>query len=103
MRRDHQTFRRLPGSGAVIYSTLTEIRRLTELDVHGKRKLIEDIKGSDAEVATCKGLELWQRAVIGYCDGNRTFRMTKLCSIRTLMVFGNFWKFTDLTYAGQVW
>ena len=48
--------------------------RLTELDVHGRRKLVEEIKGWDQEVATRKGLELWQRAVIGYCEGKRPFR-----------------------------
>jgi hypothetical protein len=74
VRREHQTFRRLPKSGAVIYSTRTEVSRLTELDVHSRRKLVEEIRGWDREVATRKGLELWQRVVIGYCEGKKPFR-----------------------------
>lgn len=73
-RREHQTFRRLPKSGVIIYSTRTEICRLAELDVHGRRKLVAEIKGWDEEVAMRKGLELWQRAVIGYCEGKKPFR-----------------------------
>ncbi|KAF1922486.1 uncharacterized protein M421DRAFT_78116 [Didymella exigua CBS 183.55] len=74
VRREHQTFRRLPKSGAIIYSTRTEVNRLTELDVHGRRKLVEEIRSWNREVATRKGLELWQRAVIGYCEGKKAFR-----------------------------
>ncbi|KAF3050080.1 hypothetical protein E8E11_010116 [Didymella keratinophila] len=74
VRREHQTFRRLPNSGAIVYSTRTEVCRLTELDVHCRRKLVEEIKGWDQELATHKGLELWQRAVVGYCEGKKPFR-----------------------------
>lgn len=74
MRREHQTFRRLPKSDAIIYSTRTEVCRLTELDVHERRKLVEEIRGWDQEVAARKGFELWQRAVIGYCEGKKRFR-----------------------------
>lgn len=74
VRREHQTFRRLPKSGAIVYSTRTEVCRLTELDAHDRRKLVEEIGSWDQEVATRKGLELWQRAVIGYCEGKKPFR-----------------------------
>ncbi|KAJ4376545.1 hypothetical protein N0V86_006658 [Didymella sp. IMI 355093] len=74
VRREHQTFRRLPRSGVVIYSIRTEVSRLTELDVHSRRKLVEEIRAWDREVATRKGLELWQRVVIGYCEGKKTLR-----------------------------
>lgn len=74
VRREHQTFRRLPKSGAVVYSTRTEVNRLTELDAHGRRELVREVRGWDQEVATRKGLELWQRAVIGYCEGKTAFK-----------------------------
>ncbi|KAF3039316.1 hypothetical protein E8E12_001549 [Didymella heteroderae] len=74
VRREHQSFHRLPKSGAIIFSTRTEVSRLTELDLHGRRKLVDEINGWDRKIATRKGLELWQRAVIGYCEGKRPVR-----------------------------
>lgn len=72
VRREHQIFRRLPTSGAIIYSTRTQVNRLTELDVHERRELVREIRGWDKEVAMRKGLELWERTVIGYCEGERS-------------------------------
>lgn len=37
-------------------------------------KLVEEIKGWNQEVAMRKGFELWQRALIGYCEGKKPFR-----------------------------
>ena len=36
--------------------------------------LVQEIRGWDREVATRKGLELWQTAVIGYCEGKKVFK-----------------------------
>jgi hypothetical protein len=71
IRREHQIFRRLPKTGAIVFSTRTELKKLTELDVDGRRDLVNEIRGWDREVATRKGLELWQRTVFGWCEGKR--------------------------------
>ncbi|KAJ4315988.1 hypothetical protein N0V94_005680 [Neodidymelliopsis sp. IMI 364377] len=71
IRREHQILRRLPKTGAIVFSTRTELKNLTELDVHGRRDLVNEIRGWDREVATTKGLELWQRTVFGWCEGKR--------------------------------
>ncbi|KAJ8115736.1 hypothetical protein OPT61_g2678 [Boeremia exigua] len=74
VRREHQVFRRLTKSGAVIFSTRTEMKKLIDLNVRERRDLVSEIRGWDKVVATRKGLELWQRAVIGYCEGKKTFK-----------------------------
>lgn len=74
MRREHQIFRRLPKSGAIVFSTRTELQKLINLNLQEKRDLVKEIRGWDEVVATRKGLELWQRAVIGYCEGRRIFK-----------------------------
>ncbi|KAH6644625.1 hypothetical protein C7974DRAFT_420086 [Boeremia exigua] len=74
VRREHQVFRRLPNTDTIIFSTRTELKKLTDLDVHERRKLVQEIRGWDREVATRKGLELWQTAVIGYCEGKKVFK-----------------------------
>ena len=45
------------------------MKKLTELDAIGRRELVSEIRGWSREVATRKGVELWQRAVIGWCEG----------------------------------
>lgn len=73
MRREHQVFRRLPKTGAVIFSTRTELKKLIELDMQERRNLVKEVRSWDEVVAMRKGLELWQRAVIGYCEGKYSF------------------------------
>ena len=74
VRREHQVFRRLPKSGAIVFSTRTEVRRLTDLDVQERRELVNEIRAWDPKVALRKGKELWQRAVIGYCEGKKIWK-----------------------------
>jgi hypothetical protein len=71
VRREHQVFRRLPKSGAIAFSTRTEVKRLTDLNVRQRIELVDEIQSWDPEVALRKGRELWQRVVIGYCEGRK--------------------------------
>lgn len=58
----------------MVFSTRTEVRKLTELDVSERRQLVAEIKAWDEDVALRKGRELWQRAVLGYCEGKRVWK-----------------------------
>ncbi|KAJ4991790.1 hypothetical protein SVAN01_02640 [Stagonosporopsis vannaccii] len=57
VRREHHIFRCLPRTGAV-----------------GKQDSVTEIRGLDGEIATRKGLKLWQRAIIEVCESMKTFR-----------------------------
>lgn len=47
---------------------------MTDLDVQERSVLVNEIRSWDREVATRKGVELWQRAVIGYCEGKKILK-----------------------------
>ena len=74
VRREHQVFRRLLKSGAIILSTRTEVKRLTDLNIRQRIELVAEIRIWNPEVALSKGKELWQRAVFGYCEGRKVWK-----------------------------
>lgn len=69
VRREHQAFRRLPKCSAVVFSTRTEVKKLMDLDERERKELAVEIRSWDRDVATRKGVELWQKAVLGWCEG----------------------------------
>lgn len=70
IRYEHQAFRMLPKTGAIVMSTKTELKKLTELEGRGeKHELMKEIRGWDEEEATFKGRDLWIRAVRSWCEG----------------------------------
>jgi len=71
VRREHQVFRRLPKCGAVVFSTRTEVKKLMDLDERERRELAIEMRSWDRDVATRKGVELWQKAVLGWCERKR--------------------------------
>lgn len=72
VRKERQTFRRLPKSGAIVVTTKTRIRNLVDLDRKMLPGLAREIRGWSADVARYKGRDLWQRSVLGYCEGKST-------------------------------
>ncbi|KAL6707516.1 hypothetical protein ACN47E_004086 [Coniothyrium glycines] len=74
VRHEHQTFRRLPRSGAMVMSTRTELQKLTDLSIHESRELLKEIEAWDEGAAAIKGRDLWITAVEGYCFGKPIFR-----------------------------
>ncbi|CAO2652554.1 Nn.00g008370.m01.CDS01 [Neocucurbitaria sp. VM-36] len=74
VRRETQTFRRLPKCGAVVISTRTGTRGLAELGRGERRELLEEVRGWGEDGARFKGRDLWITAVEGFCLGKPVFR-----------------------------
>ncbi|UPX16573.1 uncharacterized protein EKO05_0006965 [Ascochyta rabiei] len=70
VRREQHIFRRLR-SGAVVFSTRTRVQKLTDLNVVERRALVKEVRGWEGEIAVRKGVELWQRIVLGWCEGKK--------------------------------
>jgi hypothetical protein len=68
VRRETQTFRRL-GSGAVVMSVRTELKRLMELNEAEKKELLDEMEKWSKEVARWKGKGLWEGEVVEFCGG----------------------------------
>jgi hypothetical protein len=68
VRRETQTFRRL-GSGAVVMSVRTELKRLMELSEAEKKELLDEIEKWSKDVARWKGKGLWEGEVVEFCGG----------------------------------
>lgn len=74
IRRELQTFRRLPKSGAIVLSSKTEFEKLMDLSVSERSKLLDQIQVWDEDVANFKGRDLWITALEGCCLGKPAFR-----------------------------
>lgn len=75
MRREFQTFRTLPVSGAVVMSTRTELTRLTDVvDLKGKRELLGEIEGWGESEGEFKGRDLVVLGVRAHFVGDGAFR-----------------------------
>jgi hypothetical protein len=69
IRRERQTFRRLPKSGAIVFTVKTSIQKLTDVPESERRGLVEEIKSWPEDVANYKGRDLWETQVYRYCEG----------------------------------
>lgn len=74
VRRERQTFRRLPKSKAIVFTVKTSIQPLTDLSRTERLTLAEEIKRWPADIATYKGRDIWQTAVLGFCEGKSVVR-----------------------------
>jgi hypothetical protein len=66
-RRERQAFRRLPKSGAVVFSvktTITPLERLGDEDLLGFAKEVSSWPG---EVAVYKGRDVWGQCAMEFC------------------------------------
>jgi hypothetical protein len=68
VRRETQTFRRL-GSGAVVLSVRTDLKRLVELSEAEKKGLLLEMRSWSEGVARWRGKSLWESVVVGFCGG----------------------------------
>lgn len=69
IRRERQTFHRLPESGAVIFTVKTSISRLMDIPKNELEKLAAEIRAWPEDIANYKGRPLWKRPVLGYIEG----------------------------------
>lgn len=74
LRREHQSFRLLPKSGAMVMTSRTELSKLMEVDSRaGKAELMEEVMNWDEHEANFKGRDLWIKAVTSWCVGGPSF------------------------------
>ena len=70
IRRERQTFRRLPKSRAVLFTVKTELEKLTEVKAKDLQELATEIRSWPAEVANYKGRDQWGKCVLDFCDAS---------------------------------
>ncbi|OAX81480.1 hypothetical protein ACJ72_04185 [Emergomyces africanus] len=71
IRRERQTFRRLPKSKAIVFGVKTSLTRLEELSLEELSNLVIEIKSWPDAVGKYKGRDHWGSAVIGWLEAHR--------------------------------
>lgn len=67
-RLERQVFRRLPETGAVLFSVKTRLIRLTELDAPELRNFAVEARSWPEETARYKGMSEWGPCALQFCD-----------------------------------
>lgn len=67
IRRERQTFRRLPRTGAIVFGVKTVLTPLDELPVEELRNLATEIKSWPECVGEYKGKAVWGGRALEYC------------------------------------
>jgi hypothetical protein len=68
VRRERQTFRRLPESGTVVFTVKTSVERLVDIEPEEREGLAKEIRAWPSQIASYKGRDLWGKAVYGFCE-----------------------------------
>ncbi|KAJ5091196.1 hypothetical protein NUU61_006066 [Penicillium alfredii] len=67
IRRERQTFRRLPRTGAIVFGVKTYLTPLDELPMQELENLAKEMKSWPDYVGEYKGRNVWGRKVLEYC------------------------------------
>lgn len=67
-RVERQTFRRLPKSGAVLFSVKTQLIRLIDLSAQELRDFAAEARSWPEDIAKYKGISDWGPCGLQYCD-----------------------------------
>lgn len=67
LRQERQTFRRLPRTGALIFSVKTTLNTFDELPVEQLQALATEIRSWPEDMAKYKGRDIWGQLVLDYC------------------------------------
>ena len=67
-RLERQVFRRLPKTGAVLFSVKTRLIRLTELSVPELRNFAVEARSWPESTARYKGIHDWGECALQFCD-----------------------------------
>ena len=67
LRQERQTFRRLPRTGALIFSVKTTLNTFDELPVEQLQALATEIRSWPEDMAKYKGRDIWGQRVLDYC------------------------------------
>ncbi|PGH12036.1 hypothetical protein AJ79_04545 [Helicocarpus griseus UAMH5409] len=68
IRRERQTFRRLPKSGAIVFGVKTSLTPLQELPLEDLKNLVIEMRSWPDAVAKYKGRDHWEAVVVGYLE-----------------------------------
>lgn len=68
IRRERQTFRRLPRTGALLFSVKTTLTTLSELPLQEVQNLATEISNWPEDMAAYKGRNIWGKKVLDYCN-----------------------------------
>ncbi|GLA48122.1 hypothetical protein AnigIFM63604_003216 [Aspergillus niger] len=68
IRRERQTFRRLPRTGALVFGVKTILTTLDELPMQELQNLAKEIKSWPEYVGEYKGREVWGPKALEYCE-----------------------------------
>lgn len=67
-RLERQVFRRLPHTGAILFSVKTRLIRLTELSAPELRNFAVEARSWPEETARYKGISEWGPCALEFCD-----------------------------------
>lgn len=67
-RLERQVFRRLPKTGAVLFSVKTRLIQLTELDALELKSFAVEARSWPEETARYKGMSEWGPCALQFCD-----------------------------------
>ncbi|GAD94298.1 conserved hypothetical protein [Paecilomyces variotii No. 5] len=67
IRRERQTFRKLPQSGALLFGVKTTLTPLDELPTEELHNLVREMGSWPEEVANYKGKDVWGPSVLDFC------------------------------------
>lgn len=68
IRRERQTFRRLPRTGALVFGVKTALTTLDELPMQELQNLAKEIRSWPDYVAEYKGSEVWGAKALEFCE-----------------------------------
>lgn len=67
LRQERQTFRRLPKTGALLFSVKTTLDAFDELPLEQIQALATEIRSWPEDMAKYKGRDIWGQRVLDYC------------------------------------
>ncbi|KAL1963663.1 hypothetical protein VTN77DRAFT_7984 [Rasamsonia byssochlamydoides] len=76
IRRERQTFRRLPRTGALVFSVKTTLTTLSELPLQEVQNLAKEIQNWPEDIAAYKGRDIWGKHVMEYCNQRAGLQIT---------------------------
>jgi hypothetical protein len=68
VRRERQTFRKLPKSGAILFAVKTALTPLQDLDQEERLNLAREIRSWPENIAAYKGRDFWGECVLDFIE-----------------------------------
>jgi hypothetical protein len=74
VRKERQSFKMLPKTGAVVFTARTKIRLVSDFGRGELEQTVKEINEWPAEIATLKGRDLWGEFLNNICANKPVFR-----------------------------